>query len=247
MCDACEQRGRGWRGWMDLPAPPSIAPAGPWHDLSHAVGPDLPRAHVFPKPVVERVKELPTDPLNVTRLDMVVHTGTHIDAPRHFFMDGPSVDAIPFERLHGRGLVCRIEKAPESLIDVEDFAPYAARIRPGDIIALDTGWAKHAGSAYYDESHPSLTVAAAEWLVERRVKLLACDFPTPDLPLHRRGPGFNWPVHHVLLSQGVLICEHLTNHTPLAGHCVEFVFGALNVLTSDGAPTRVLARRIAEA
>jgi kynurenine formamidase len=42
------------------------------------------------------------------------------------------------------------------------------------------------------------------------VKLLAST-ATPDLAVHRRPIGFDWPVHHSLLSRGVLIAEHLTN------------------------------------
>ncbi len=246
MCDTCNKRGLGWRGWTPAPEPAFLTATGPWQDLSHPIGPDLPRAHVFDKPVVERIKSLPQDPLNVTRLDMVVHTGTHVDAPRHFFNDGPAFDEIPLHRLHGPGLVCRLDKPPDSLIGIDDFAPYAERLRPGDIVALDTGWAVHAGTAYYDERHPCLSVDVAEWLVAQGVKLVACDFPTPDLPLARRPPGFDWPVHHVLLSAGVLVCEHLKAHPDLAGRRAEFAFCALSILGSDGAPARVLARTIAD-
>jgi kynurenine formamidase len=88
----------------------------------------------------------------------------------------------------------------------------------------------------------SITVGAAHWLVERGVKLLACDFATPDLALPLRRPGFDWPVHQVLLSNGVLVSEHLRNVAVLAGERVEFVFGALNIAAADGAPARVFAR-----
>jgi kynurenine formamidase len=59
-----------------------------------------------------------------------------------------------------------------------------------------------------------------------------------------RADGFDWPVHNILLSQGILVCEHLTGHAPLAGRRAEFVFAALNIETSDGAPARILARAL---
>jgi kynurenine formamidase len=58
----------------------------------------------------------------------------------------------------------------------------------------------------------------------------------------RRAADFNWPVHHILLSHGVLIAEHLTNLHALAGRRIEAMFLALNIQGADGAPARVVAR-----
>ena len=85
-------------------------------------------------------------------------------------------------------------------------------------------------------------MAAAQWLVERGVKLVGVDFATPDLAVDRRAEGFDWPVHHILLSHGVLIAEHLTNLHALAGRRIEAMFLALNIEGADGAPARVVAR-----
>src|SRR5213082_4056247 len=38
---------------------------------------------------------------NVSRLVMGTHTGTHVDAPKHFFDDGGGVDALPLDVLMG--------------------------------------------------------------------------------------------------------------------------------------------------
>ena len=42
---------------------------------------------------------------NVSRLVMGTHTGTHVDAPRHFFDDRAGVEALPLELLVGRARV----------------------------------------------------------------------------------------------------------------------------------------------
>jgi kynurenine formamidase len=241
MCEKCETPGKGWRGWKPLPDVNAPTPAGPWLDLSHPVSADMPRAHVFPAPRIEHFMKLPDDPINVTRFDMIVHTGTHVDAPRHFYNDGPAFDEIPLDRLHGPGVVLHFEVDPGGVIDVNDFERRSADLRPGDIVALHTGWSEKFGTEIYD-INPSISVKAAHWLVEHSVKLLACDFATPDLALPLREPGFTWPVHQVLLCNGVLVCEHLTGVGQLADRRVEFVFGALNIAAADGAPARVLAR-----
>jgi kynurenine formamidase len=129
------------------------------------------------------------------------------------------------------------------VIDVDTLEACRPLLEDGDILALDTGWAKHFGTPVY-EHHPSLSADAAHWLVDRGIKLLAVDFATPDLVYHLREPGFNWPVHRALLSRGILVCEHLTGHAALAGERVEFNFAALPIVNGDGAPARVTARRI---
>jgi kynurenine formamidase len=245
MCDAPHETGFGWRGWMDLPASEVLKPTGPWIDLSHPLSSDMPRVSFFPVPRFEQIMEMPEHPLNVTEMQMVVHLGTHVDSPRHFFRDGPAFEDIPIERLHGRGVTWRIDKAANSLIEPEDLEACTPKLEPGDILMLTTGWSDFVGSPKYDDEHPSLSLAAAEWIVAQKVKLLAVDFPTPDLPVAQRPEGFNWPVHHALLGDGVLVSEHLRNVDTLVGSRAEFVFCALNITKADGAPARVLGRRIA--
>lgn len=241
MCETCTERGRGWIGWNGFPGREPGAPLGPWIDLSHAVSPAMPCASIFPTPRVSLVREMPKDPFNVTEIGMVVHAGTHVDSPRHYFLDGPAFEDVPLDRLHGPGVVWRIAAEPDQVIGVAELERCRPELRPGDMLALDTGWAARFGTTEY-ERHPSLAPEAAAWLAERRIKMLACDFATPDLVYHLRQPGFDWPVHRTLLSRGILVCEHLTGHAVLAGRRVEFIFGALAIAGSDGAPARVMAR-----
>ena len=43
--------------------------------------------------------------VNLSQISMSVHTGTHIDAPRHFLKDGKTIEQIPIEKLVGKVLV----------------------------------------------------------------------------------------------------------------------------------------------
>jgi kynurenine formamidase len=243
MCENRATRGTGWRGWQPLPEPKPVRPTGPWLDLSHPVSAGMPRADTFPPARLEYFMRLPDDPINVTRFEMIVHTGTHVDAPRHFYNDGPAFDEIPLNRLYGPGIVFHFDIDPGGVIGAKDFERQAAELRGGDIVALHTGWSEKVGTKTYD-INPSISVEAAHWLVKRGVKLLACDFATPDLAIPLRKPGFTWPVHQALLGNGVLVCEHVTGVALLAGKRAEFIFGALNIAAADGAPARVLARSI---
>lgn len=245
MCDSDQSKaGTGWRGWMPLPEARPCKPVGDWIDLTWPLSPTVPRIASFPPPRLERIASIPQRPLNITELQMVVHTGTHVDSPRHFYNDGPAFQDIPLARLMGQGVVWRIDVPLYALIEPADLERMQPALEPGDILALDTGVAERVGTPDYDR-HASLSVAAAEWLVQRRLKLLAVDMPTPDIAIDKRAEGFIWPVHRVLLADGVLIAEQVANLRSLAGKRVEFMFCPLNIADCDGAPARVLARAIA--
>ena len=244
MCDSDESKaGTGWRGWMALPPRRSLVQVGDWIDLTWPLSPTVPRIASFPPPRLERIAAIPDQPLNITQLQMVVHTGTHVDSPRHFYSDGPAFQDIPLERLMGPGVVWRMEKPLYGMIEPGDLERMRPALEPGDILALDTGAADRAGTPDFGR-HAAFSVAAAEWLVAQKIKLVAVDMPTPDIALDKRPAGFIWPVHRALLRDGVLIAEMVTNLGSLTGRRAEFMFCPLNIVDCDGAPARVLARAI---
>lgn len=250
MCDRGCERGAGWKGWRALPdaglqRTAAAAGTAPWVDLSHPLDALTPRVPVFPAPSVERIRNVAEHRLNVTRIGMVVHVGTHVDSPRHFFDDGPAFDEIPIDRLSGFGLVWPVRIAPGQDVGPEHLEPAQASLRPGDILILDTGSHRAVGTPAYDD-HPALTLAAARWILDHGVKLLGVDTPTPDAPYKRRPADFDYPVHRLLLGHGVLIAEHLTNLAPVSGRRVEVICSALNIAGSDGSPARILARPVGE-
>lgn len=245
MCDCPHTPGPGWQGWQDLPPAPPLQPVGDWVDLSHPLSADAPRVPSFPAPVFDLIRQMPRDPLNVTRMQMVVHIGTHIDSPRHFFLDAPAMEDIPINRLCGRGIVWPVALNAAKLIEPHHLAGLEGCLAPGDALVLETGWHTRAGSEAYDNDHPTLSLECADWLLTQRIRMLALDLPTPDLPVRKRPEGFDFPIHKRLLQHGVLIAEHVTNLAPLRGKTVELLCAALNITGADGAPARILAREIA--
>lgn len=241
MCQSDAAPVAAWQGWTPMPDPVLGAGSGPWIDLSHRLTEDLARSPMFPRPRITRIFSQPAYPGNATEVQMVCHHGTHVDAPRHFFLDGPSFDEIPLERLYGPGVVLRLDKQPDEAIDADDLEAAGGDVRPGDIVLLDTDWARRVDDVEY-EAHPHLTADAARWLLARGVKMLGVDFSTPDLGARRRPPGFDYPVHTILLGHGILIAEHLANLRSLAGRRIEAMLLGLPIAGSDGGPARAVAR-----
>lgn len=243
MCESASDKIPGWEGWLDLPAARISGAPGGWVDLSHRITETLSRIPSFPQPHIRRIRTIPPDRANVTEVHMVVHHGTHLDAPCHFLADAPTMDEVPLERLYGPGVVWRIEVPDHGVIDAATLERATPRMREGDIVLLDTGRARHVNTPRYD-NHACLDAGAARWLVDRGAKMLGVDFGTPDLAANRRTPDFAFPVHYTLLSRGVLIAEHVNNLSALAGRRVETIFAGLSIAGSDGAPVRPLARAV---
>lgn len=167
----------------------------------------------------------------------VMHTGTHLNAPLHMVQGGVGVGHLGLDRFFGSAVIAGVEKEPWRLITPDDLAQAEPRIRPGDIVILNTGWHHHySDSQHYFGRAPGLSREAAEWLVERRVKLVGIDTATVDHPLatslgkHRNGPlmpplldwyrqetGRNpdadfpdWnPAHRTLLAAGIPTIENV--------------------------------------
>jgi kynurenine formamidase len=212
-----------------------MSPAEEWRDLTHPISPEVPRLEKFAGPRIEKLSSLPEDSSSVTQITMVCHTGTHLDAPNHFVAGAPGIDEIPLAQLHGPATVVHAELPAGAEIQPQGLE--LAGIERDEIVIIDTGWWRTPG----DGDHPYLGEDAARWLVERGVKLLALDLPTPDLPMCRRGAGFDWPAHRVLLGNGVLIAENLASLGQLPDK-VEALVLPLPIVGADGAPARVLAR-----
>jgi arylformamidase len=243
VCETAPKKIYGWKGWSNLPSPRITSATGPWFDLSHPITETLSRIPHFPQPVFRKLQTKPPANSNVTEIQMVVHFGTHVDAPCHFVIGAPTMDQVPIERFYGPGVIWHIDAGDRTAIGVAELERATPRMRPGDIVLIDTGWWRHINTSRY-EDHPFLTGEASDWLVARGAKLVGMDNSSPDQASHYRSKNYEFPVHNTLLSNGVLIAEHLTNMSQLADRRVEIMFLAINIAGSDGAPARPIARAV---
>jgi arylformamidase len=169
------------------------------------------------------------------------HTGTHIDAPRHFIPGGITVDQIPLEQLVG----------PASVLDFTAFSA-CMEVRQEDLVRILDGrpatrvlmrfdWDRTLGSmAYYNDS-PFLSEDAAQWLVDNGCRLIGMDTAMPDNPKNGRGCSKDSPNHKLLLGNNVILLEYMVNLAALDKPVVQLVVAPLKILFGDGAPVRVFA------
>jgi arylformamidase len=179
-----------------------------------------------------RVRSHETDGYQVTRFSLGSHSGTHLDAPRHFFPDGATLDQYPIDRLVGEGLIvdcrCPAEAADQrpgpgivnSTLLAERLQPFL--VPSGGFLLL---WTEGA----------LLTVEAAYMLLETGPSLVGTDSFSLDAEPH--------PVHRLLLGHGVLLAEGLCGLDRLGPGCATVAFLPLAVVGTDGAPVRAVAWR----
>jgi arylformamidase len=78
-----------------------------------------------PLPHTEPLCRMETgDDCNLTLLSAGVHTATHVDAPRHYLLDGATVDALPLEPFFGPCTVVSVEGIVTGA-DVDDLMRFA--------------------------------------------------------------------------------------------------------------------------
>src|SRR4051812_33391216 len=183
---------------------------------------------------LEAIKRLARgDSSNVSTLHMSAHTGTHVDAPRHFFDEGAGTEALSLELLVGRTRV--IEVTSRAGIASEDLRglDLADDIR----VLIKTQNSRLWGSPEFHTDYVGVTESGARHLVEHGIKVVGVDYLSVE---QFRTPGA--PAHHVLLGGGTIVIEGL-NLRDVDPGVYEMYCLPLRIVGSDGAPARVVLRK----
>ena len=203
-------------------------------DISLTITSDLP---VWPgDPGVELTQTESMDKggqVNVTRMNLGVHTGTHVDAPHHFLNDGRTVEQLPLEALVGPCYVVQLPDGVEAItsevLDRTEITRDMKRVLFGT--RNSHVWSK--GETKVQTDFVAITEDGAEWLVEHGVQLVGVDYlsvaPYDD----------STPTHEVLLKAGVVVVEGLNLSKVMRGF-YELYCLPLKIAGSDGAPARAI-------
>ena len=171
------------------------------------------------------------------------HTGTHLDAPRHFFKDGASIAEVDATSVMGRGVMIDasfLEPCGTYTLDMlKEFEKENGEIEEGDIILFHFGWEEKYGigadSGEFLKDWAGLGGDAAQYLLDKKVKAVGTD----ALALDPFGSE-DYPCHYILLGNGISIIENLTNLHKLP--IFSYVIGLANKIKDGSAsPIRVIA------
>jgi kynurenine formamidase len=192
--------------------------------------------------------------VTLSRVDMGVHSGTHIDLPRHFVPGGATIEAVPVSRFIARGYVLDLsDKKPGEAITAEDLRRFGPKVARGAAVMLYTGFSAKWGTEEFLYNWPYLSRDAADYLAEAGVAAVGTE--ALSIAGYAGVPGYPYPprvqrddvvyVHYKLLSSGALVIEGLTNLDKVLKECRDgealFVFAPIKIRGGEGGPTRALA------
>ncbi|WP_113910559.1 cyclase family protein [Roseovarius dicentrarchi] len=173
---------------------------------------------------------------NLERVEMTMHTGTHVDALGHATIGdrmfggvsaGDEVTSRGLDTLGAehippmitRGLLFDVAaetgRDAGEVITIADLEAAAKRgkfsVEQGDVAMIRTGWGRHyeTDNAKYLNGEPGIDCAAAEWLIAQGVVAIGADNMAVEV-LPNPDPSQIMPVHQLaLVDHGVYLIENL--------------------------------------
>ena len=138
-------------------------------------------------------------------VEMVLHTGSHVDFSAHVRADGETAIDVPLEKFSGEALVVNVGPCePSHGVSVADLEKAAPEIRRGDIVLVRTGWTDRMWGRFPDYylTSPYCTPEAARWLVAKKPKAIGFDCFSE---YSARLPDFtseDFVIHKIILESG---------------------------------------------
>lgn len=205
------------------------------------------------------------------RVEMDMHTGTHVDALGHATIGGVAYNNFPALDVYGNwGLMkLGIENVPPLitrgvLIDMPGFLGREmqsgevitvenlqaalkweeAEVQAGDIVLIRTGWAKYyEDEATFMSSCPGIGLDGARWLADLGVVAVGADQPAVEV-WPAEDPENSFPVHQELLvKSGVLLIEQANLEELASERIYTFLTICLTpkFVGATGSPVRLIA------
>lgn len=198
-------------------------------DISMAIHGQMPtyKGRAEKRPTHWFDKEMPKDSINESVITMNLHTGTHLDSPRHMIRDGWTMDEFPLDKLITPCVLFDLTKV-EDCVTKEDLKPL--NIQEGDFVLLKTqnsfGLANSPQFVFIRED-------AANYLAQKKIIGIGVD----ALGVERDQPGHK--THLALMDAEIVILEGLNLKDAQEGR-YTLVALPLKIQGAEGAPARAV-------
>lgn len=179
------------------------------------------------RPVHRVVRDFASSGFYESRIDMDLHTGTHIDAPLHMIEKGSGVEGIGLRRLMTK---CRVLDFTELDGKISKSHLEKKTIKPGDFVLLKT---KNSYSGKFIDDFVYLDHTGAEYLRDCKASGVGID----ALGIERDQPDH--PTHKILLGHGIVILEGLRLAAVNEGEYILLAL-PLKVAGAEAAPVRAV-------
>lgn len=203
-------------------------------DLSHTINNSITVFSNKEKPDIRVSNTHEKDGYAQKRLTLYSHNSTHIDAPFHIIPGAPTLDQLPLDSFFGKGMLADCRNI-NGKIEISNLEKYQVELHSSGFLLLFTGWYKKWRTPDYKFDFPVLSSEAAEWLMQFNLKGIGLDTISID-----ETESTELPVHHIVLGNGLIIIENLTNLEELEGKTFNFSCLPLKIEEADGSPVRAV-------
>ena len=182
----------------------------------------------------------------ISVLSILVHNGTHIDAPRHMMEKGSPIDQMPLGQLVKEGVLINLpNKGPNSVVTIKDIQESGVELAPNRIPVIHTGFTEKTwGKPEFWTQMPYLEAGVGALMAGKGVPAVAMDV-FPEKPLWRGvklDPGEVWVANHLaLFEKGIPLIQFVTNLSQIGTNKFVLIALPLNIKGGDASPARVVA------
>lgn len=199
------------------------------YDISMPISTDMPvfKNESSRKPELIPVKSIDENQVVIHKILLDLHSGTHIDAPSHYFKEGKTIDQLSMTKEVTKCRVIDLTSVEDRICEVDLVKHH---IQNGEFVLLKT---KNSSDNVFNPEFVYLTEEGARYLIQQGVKGVGIDAMT----IERNQP--NHETHKLLLEKEIMIIEGLRLANVMAGD-YSMVALPINIVGAEAAPTRVL-------
>lgn len=215
---------------------PTKSPKG-WYDITVPLRQDMISMPIDPvRPKIYRYSDTNLgSKVTMTMLEIMSHTGTHLDSPLHFIPGGSTISDVPLDATIGPARVIEI-KDPQK-IKVSELKKH--NIKKGERILFKTrnSPASYAGESWM-EDYVYFDPPASQYLAEKGIVLVGLDCLT--IGYFKDNDNIN-KNHHAFLDAGIYILENCALGDVPPGE-YELLCMPMLIFHGDASPCRAILR-----
>ena len=209
-----------------------------WIDVTTTLDPSTTPVYEGDAPMTfEFLKDMRKgDAFTLSKYSLGAHSGTHIDAPMHFVVDGAPIERVPIERLIGSARVIEIADDVQA-IDAAELNRHDWKGAPRVLFRTRSSARGWMTSPAFHRDFAYIAPDAAQMLADAGVQLVGIDYLSAE--------QFGAPAprtHQILLGKGIPIVEGLLL-VSVRGGDYDLIVLPMKVGGHEGAPARAVLRK----
>jgi len=216
-----------------------MATKSEWIDISYPLHKGMlhwPQDPVPPSVESNSMKLEGEGTITMSQMTINTHHGTHIDAPRHFFPNGTTIDEMPLDAIMGPARVIEIKDT----VSIKPEELEAHNIQPGERILFKTVNSSYYQKEKFVEDFVYISTEGAHYLKDKKVSVVGIDYLAVGSFKDRANLI---EVHKVLVGNGIWVIEAINLSAVKAGR-YEIICLPIKIQHGDAAQARAILRRI---